>query len=141
MSASVRPHGLQSTGLLCPWDLPGKNTGVGCHFLLQGIFPIQGSNLDLSRLLHWQKDSSPLHPWKMQNALRIPRTRLILVGKWLHGPTDPPSLVGRFPLYPRAGFSHKEDSIVSNVSEERQATRHTSEILRLFRHPTRQSET
>jgi len=30
--------------LLCPWDSSGKNTGVGCHFLLQGIFPTQGSN-------------------------------------------------------------------------------------------------
>ena len=36
---------------------PGKNTKVGCHFLLQGIFPTQGSN---SRLLHWQADSLPL---------------------------------------------------------------------------------
>ena len=33
----------------CPWDSPGKNTGVGCHFLLQGIFPIQGSNPGLSQ--------------------------------------------------------------------------------------------
>ena len=32
---------------LCPWDFPGKSTGVGCHFLLQGIFPTQGSNLGL----------------------------------------------------------------------------------------------
>ena len=31
--------------LLCPWDFPGKSTGVGCHFLLQRIFPTQGSNL------------------------------------------------------------------------------------------------
>ena len=38
------PHGLK---LLCPWDFPGKNTGVSCHFLLQGIFPTQGSNLGL----------------------------------------------------------------------------------------------
>ena len=30
--------------LLCPWDSPGKNTGVGCHSCLQGIFPTQGSN-------------------------------------------------------------------------------------------------
>ena len=30
--------------LLCPWDSAGKNTGVGCHSLLQGIFPTQGSN-------------------------------------------------------------------------------------------------
>ena len=35
MSDSVRPHGLQPTRLLCPWDSPGKNTGVGGHFLLQ----------------------------------------------------------------------------------------------------------
>ena len=33
---------------LCPWDSPGKNTGVGCHALLQGLFQTQGSNL------HWQ---------------------------------------------------------------------------------------
>ena len=32
---SLRPHGLQSTRFLCPWDFPGKDTGVGCHFLLQ----------------------------------------------------------------------------------------------------------
>ena len=32
---------------LRPWDLPGKSTGVGCHFLLQRIFPTQGSNLGL----------------------------------------------------------------------------------------------
>ena len=42
-------HGLQPITFLWPWDFPGKNTGMGCHFLLQGIFPIQGLNL---RLLH-----------------------------------------------------------------------------------------
>ena len=41
------PHGLSPARLLCPWDFPGKNIRVGCHFLLQGIFPIQGSNLAL----------------------------------------------------------------------------------------------
>ena len=46
--------------LLCPWDSPGKNTGVGCHFLLQGIFPTQGSNPLLLCLLRWQAPSSPL---------------------------------------------------------------------------------
>ena len=35
MSDSVRPHGLQPTRLLRPWDSPGKNTGEGCHVLLQ----------------------------------------------------------------------------------------------------------
>ena len=43
--------------LLCPWDFPGENTGVVCHFLLQGIFPTQGLNLCL---LHWQVDSLQL---------------------------------------------------------------------------------
>ena len=44
ISDSLQPCGLQPTRLLCPWDSPGKNTGVGCHALLQGIFPTQGSN-------------------------------------------------------------------------------------------------
>ena len=35
VSNSVRPHRQHPTRLLCPWDSPGKNTGVGCHFLLQ----------------------------------------------------------------------------------------------------------
>ena len=41
------PCGLQSARLLCPWGSPGKNTGVGCHFLHQGIFPSQGWSLGL----------------------------------------------------------------------------------------------
>ena len=43
----LRPHGLQPTTLLCPWDFPSKNSGVGCHFLLQVIFLTQESNPDL----------------------------------------------------------------------------------------------
>ena len=42
---------------LCPWDFPGKNTGEGCHFLLQGIFLTPGSNL---HLLPWKMDYLPL---------------------------------------------------------------------------------
>ena len=41
---------------------PGENTGVGCHALLQRIFPTQGSNLHLLCLLHWQVGSLPLAP-------------------------------------------------------------------------------
>ena len=44
MSDSLRRHGLEPPGLLCPWDSPGKNARVGCHFPLQGIFPTQGLN-------------------------------------------------------------------------------------------------
>ena len=41
------PVDCSPTRLLHPWDSPGKNTGVSCHFLLQGILPTQGSNPDL----------------------------------------------------------------------------------------------
>ena len=43
---SLGPHGLKPTKPFCPWDFPGKNPGVGCHFLLQGI-PTQVLNLGL----------------------------------------------------------------------------------------------
>ena len=41
---------------------PGENTSVGCHFLLRGIFPIQGSKQSLLRLLQWLVDSLPVKP-------------------------------------------------------------------------------
>ena len=52
-----QPQGLQPIRLLCPWDFPGKSTGVGCHVFLQGISPDQELN---PCLLHWQADSLPL---------------------------------------------------------------------------------
>ena len=55
------------------WNFPGKNSGAGCHFLLQGIFLTQGLNphlLYLLLLLHWQADSLPLAlPGKSHNRL------------------------------------------------------------------------
>ena len=50
ISDALRPYG----PLLCPWDSPGKNTGVGCRALLQGIVVTQGWNLSLLCLLHGQ---------------------------------------------------------------------------------------
>ena len=44
---TLRPCGLYPAKLLCPWNSPGKRTGVGCHFPFQGIFPTQGLNLGL----------------------------------------------------------------------------------------------
>ena len=55
-------HGYQHARLLCLWDSPGKNTGVGSHSILQRIFLTQGSNLPFLRLLHWQAGSLPLGP-------------------------------------------------------------------------------
>ena len=57
VSDSLRPHWLQPARLLCPWDFPDKNTGVGCHFLLQGMFLTWRSHL---HFLHGQADSLPL---------------------------------------------------------------------------------
>ena len=56
MSDSLWAHGLEPARRLSPWNFPGKNTGVGSHFLLQRIFPTQESNsclLCLQCLLHW----------------------------------------------------------------------------------------
>ena len=59
-SDSLLPQGLQPARLLCPWDSPGKNTAVGCYFLLQGILPTQGSNPGLP---HGRRmDSLPSEP-------------------------------------------------------------------------------
>ena len=47
ISDYLPPHGPYPLRLLCPWTSPGKNTGVGSHFLLQGICPTRGLNLGL----------------------------------------------------------------------------------------------
>ena len=61
VSHSFWPHGLQPTRLLRPWDSPGKNTGVGCCALLQGIFPPHGWNTSL----HWRQI---LYCWAIREA-------------------------------------------------------------------------
>ena len=48
MSDSLQPHGLQPSRLLCPWNSQGKNTGVGSHSFLQGVFLTQGLNIQVS---------------------------------------------------------------------------------------------
>ena len=60
VSNSLQNNGLQTTRLLCPWDFPGMNTGVGCHFLLKGSFPTQRLIPRLLSLLHLQDGSLPL---------------------------------------------------------------------------------
>ena len=54
------PMNCKPARLFCPWYFPGKNTRVGYHFLLQGIFLTQGLNLRLLCLLNWQAHSLPL---------------------------------------------------------------------------------
>ena len=62
VSDSLQSSGPKGARLPCPWDSPSKNTGVGCHALLQGIFPTQGLNPRLLHFLHWEEDSLPLVP-------------------------------------------------------------------------------
>ena len=59
---TLRPSDLWPARFLYPWDSPGKNTGVSCWALLQGMFPTQGLNPGLLHLLYWQTCSLPLAP-------------------------------------------------------------------------------
>ena len=66
VSDSVRPHRWQPTRIPCPWDSPGKNTGVGCHFLLQCMkvkseSEVAQSCLTLSDPMDWSLPGSSAH--------------------------------------------------------------------------------
>ena len=64
MSNSLQPYRLQTARLLCPWNSPGKNTGVGSPSLPQGTFPIQGMNPGLLHcrqiLYHLSHQEAPI---------------------------------------------------------------------------------
>ena len=67
------PMDCSPPGASVPWDYPGKNTGVGCHALLQGIFLTWGSNLCF---LHWRADSLSLsHLGSPERTFGQPNTR------------------------------------------------------------------
>ena len=74
MSDSLRPHGLEPAKFLCPWDFPGRNTGMGCHFILQGIF--LESNLIFLWLLHSQADSFQLSHLQFISVQLLSRVQL-----------------------------------------------------------------
>ena len=71
VSDSLQPHGLLPARTLCLWDFAGKNTGVGCHFLLLGIFLTQGLNPGLPHyrqmLYYLSHQGSHITFWKRQN--------------------------------------------------------------------------
>ena len=94
MSDSLGPYGPSLARLLCPWDSPGKNTRVGCHALLQRIFPTQGSNPSLLCLLHWQESSlSPVPPGKPSSKASIFSLTLSISGFQVSGLSPPLSFV------------------------------------------------
>ena len=93
MSDSLGSNGPQPSRLLCPWDSPTKNTGVGCNVFLHGIFLIQGSNPGscLLCLLYWQVGSLPLAQPGKPSLLSF---RLNFPGKMI------------YPLIPSSSHSH-----------------------------------
>ena len=78
VSDALWPRGLWSSRLLHPWGFPGKNTGVGCRFLLQEIFPMQGSNPGLPHcrqtLYHLSHQGSPNCKWKVTFKISLHET-------------------------------------------------------------------
>ena len=116
MSNSVQLHRRQPTRLLCPWDSPGKNTGVGCHFLLQGIFLTQETNLGLlhcRHILYW------LHYEGKPNILNNSHLRSVV------GSQETPGVTGKFGLGIRneAGqrqieFCQENALVITNTRED-----------------------
>ena len=94
MPNSLRPHRLRPTRLLCPWGLPGKDTGVGCHFLLQRIFPTQGLNLGLLHCrqilyrLSYKGKADSLEKTLMLGKIEGRKTRGWQRIRWLDGITN-----------------------------------------------------
>ena len=87
---TLQPPELWRSRLFCPWHFPGKNTGMGSYSLLQGIFPIQGSNTCLLWLLHWQAGSFPLAPpGKALEASESESRSVVSDSLWLHGLHSP----------------------------------------------------
>ena len=82
-SDSLWPCGLQPTRLLRPWDFPGKSTGVGCHFFLQGVFPTQGLNPGLPHC------RQTLYRLSHQGSLLYIEYYLFQKTEWLDGISDP----------------------------------------------------
>ena len=126
---TLQPHGLYPARLLCPWDSPGKNTGVGCHALLQGIFPTQGSNPGLphcKRILYQLKEAKPSKssrelvtiPWHLMKS--VPKVTkqmvniVIYTQQWLllFSPADIEIHQCLMPVQENgaAGFSNREQN-------------------------------
>ena len=89
VSCSLQPHGLLPTRLFCPWDSPGKNTGVGCHSLLQGLFLTHGSNLGLLNcrqilycLNHQGNSHNPIESRKLRHREFKETEKVHLVFPW-----------------------------------------------------------
>ena len=88
MSDSLQPHRQQPTRLLCPWDSPGKNTGLGCHFLLQYmlITTLNVNRLNAPTKRHrqagWVQNQDPYACCLQETHLRLMDTCRLKVRGW-----------------------------------------------------------
>ena len=112
----LKPRDLQHAGLPCPslspgWDSAGKNTGVGCHALLQGVFLTQGSNPSLPNR---QVDSSPselrgkphaCHLLKLKVAGKVPGHSWLLTGRE-HSSPHPLQITAKYQLQTEIYFNY-----------------------------------
>ena len=71
VSDSSRPHGLQPTRLLCPWDFPGRSTGVGCHCLLS-------TSLQMTNFI-------PFYDWVIFHSIYVPHLLYAFLCQWTLG--------------------------------------------------------
>ena len=111
LSDSLWPFGLEPARLLCPWNSTGKPTGVGCHFLLQGIFATRGLNLCRLCLLHCSRILYPLSHQESPNykvKTHIPTT-LVKIDNIV-------SVYSRSPLYFFTNFSTQQINHYSKLS-------------------------
>ena len=92
MSDSLWPYGLQPTRLLCPWDFPGKNTGVDCHCLLHGIFLTPGIELTSPAAPALAVDSLPQAIWEVLILGRPNQVSPSLKVRRSHTPDSPSGL-------------------------------------------------
>ena len=121
VSNSLRPQGLWPARL-CPWNFPRKNTGVGYHFLLQGIFPTQGLNPGPLCCLPWQVGSLPL------SHLGIPLIHQVHLKSPQEGFLPPPDQwATSVPLHPNMGLAHSKGSL--NLGQIGFSTSHHTTFL------------
>ena len=105
VSDSVRPHRWQPTTLPCPWDSPGKNTGVGCHFLLQ-CMKVKVKSLSYIRLL--------ATPWTAAYQASPPMG-FSRQEHWNGLPLPSPELLNNHPIFIRVILSVPFDSAAAHL--------------------------
>ena len=115
VSSSLRLYRLYPARILCSWNLPGKNTGAGCPFLLQGIFSAQGLDPSILYLLHGQSDSLPLVPLIM-GKYQFVRVCLLLMGSTSISVIDFVQEVCEF-LWEQCSISSNSLSLLRDISE------------------------